>query len=332
MWQARVVAIAATLCAFTGGQRNGVASGNQASDREGPLVVQRAPTERAIAIRPGELQAYLREMDRKGIEILRLVDGGKFAIDIRRIGGAKTAIAHTKMADVWVVMEGRGTFTSGGVIDSGKIVRGDELSIGPGDVCFIPAGLSHGVTAAERELTWLSVRWDVDWPAGAELGAGRRPGVGSGSVAAGSPAGPLQDAPSDRAVHISGEALKNYLSTMEAKGQAVLRLLEGGHFNVNIRRVKTPSAERHPITVDTWVVLEGGGVVNTGFVVKDGRPVYETGSAAPATVGDLFFIPANLFHGFSTVNGVAAWLNIRWDVNWGTGAGGGEELPQEGRR
>ena len=43
-----------------------------------------------------------------------------------------------------------------------------------------------------------------------------------------------------------------------------------------------------------------------------------TGVNAPAKVGDVFFVPANLTHGFSTVNGVVAWLNIRWDVDWDT--------------
>ena len=38
---------------------------------------------------------------------------------------------------------------------------------------------------------------------------------------------------------------------------------------------------------------------------------------APAKVEDVFFVPAHFTHGFSTVNGVMSWLNIRWDDNYG---------------
>ena len=93
-------------------------------------------------------------------------------------------------------------------------------------------------------------------------------------------------------------------------------MIEGGHFNVNIRRVKAPSAEHHPVTADTWVLLEGGGVVSTGFKREGTTPVAGTGVNSFAGVGDLFYVPANLTHGFTEVDSVAAWLNIRWDVNW----------------
>ncbi len=76
---------------------------------------------------------------------------------------------------------------------------------------------------------------------------------------------PLEYAPSDKAVYIPKEKLAGYIKDMDAKQLAVLRMIEGGHFNVNIRRVKAPSAEHHPVTADTWVLLEGGGVVSTGF-------------------------------------------------------------------
>jgi hypothetical protein len=33
-------------------------------------------------------------------------------------------------------------------------------------------------------------------------------------------------------------------------------------------------------------------------------------------VGDVFFVPANFTHGFSAVNSVISWLNIRWDANY----------------
>ena len=103
---------------------------------------------------------------------------------------------------------------------------------------------------------------------------------------------------------------------MEAANSGTLCMIEGGHFNVNIRRIKAPSVEMHPTTIDTWVVLEGGGTANTGFELKDGKAVPGTGVSQKVTVGDVMFVPSNFNHGFSAVDGVVAWLNIRWDDNY----------------
>jgi quercetin dioxygenase-like cupin family protein len=63
-------------------------------------------------------------------------------------------------------------------------------------------------------------------------------------------------------------------------------------------------------------VLEGGGTMTSGFRTENGRIVPGTGVSQAMKVGDVAFIPAGLNHGFSAVDGVVSWLNIRWDVNW----------------
>src|SRR5690606_2108909 len=148
----------------------------------------------------------------------------------------------------------------------------------------------------EGNITWLNVRWDTDWPANAELGAGRARGAGPAGAGRGGRGGlaPIEYAPTDRAVYIPKQKMDDYLRDMEAKNLATVRLIEGGHFNVNIRRIKAPSAEQHPRTIDTWVVLEGSGTVNTGFTAKGRERVPGTGVTAPGKVGDLFFVPANV--------------------------------------
>ena len=115
---------------------------------------------------------------------------------------------------------------------------------------------------------------------------------------------------------ISKEKLDGYLRDMNAKSSGVLRMIEGGHYNVNIRRQPTPSGEVHPLTVDTWVILQGSGTVATGFQEKGNAFVEGTGVRSPAKVGDVFFIPANLTHGPNEVKEPLFWLNVRWDVNW----------------
>jgi mannose-6-phosphate isomerase-like protein (cupin superfamily) len=280
----------------------------------GVRILQQAPTDRSVNV-PGEtLTRYLKEMDAHKLATLRMVEGGKYNVNIRRIRNAETALIHPKTIDTWVVLDGGGTMTTGGRIEQGRIVGGVSTPLKVGDVYFVPAGVPHGVSGVNGSVTWLNVRWDVDWADGATMGAGT---LTPPPAAPGRPSfKPLEYAPADRAVYIPKEKLTGYLAQMEADKSAVLRMIEGGHFNVNIRRVKAPSAEHHPVTADAWVLIEGGGMVATGFDRKGNQPVPGTGVSAFARVGDLFYVPANLTHGFTAVDSVAAWLNIRWDTNW----------------
>jgi mannose-6-phosphate isomerase-like protein (cupin superfamily) len=102
---------------------------------------------------------------------------------------------------------------------------------------------------------------------------------------------------------------------MDLKNVGTLRMIEGGRFNVNIRHIKAPDSEFHDLTIDTWVVLKGGGTTITGYDrTPEGARVEGTGVSAPAKVGDVFFIPAHFPHGFSALNSPDLyWLNIRWD-------------------
>jgi mannose-6-phosphate isomerase-like protein (cupin superfamily) len=317
-----VAILAASGVAVGAGQRGQTGGGSG----RGTVILEKAPTDRAIPIPKESLEGYLKDMDAKKLSTLRMIEGGKYNVNIRRIRDAETALVHPNTIDLWVVLEGGGTMTTGGTLQNGKITGGVSNVLKVGDVYFVPAGVPHGVSGVNGSITWLNVRWDADWPAGAQLGAGNLAGRNPGaSVPDTAPAAgarpragltPLEYAASDRAVYISKEKLDGYRKDMAAKNLSTLRMIEGGHFNINIRRVSAPSAEVHPITIDTWVVLEGGGTVSTGFQSQDGKRREGTGVNTPAKVGDVFFIPAALNHGFSAVNDVVAWLNIRWDVNW----------------
>lgn len=280
----------------------------------GTTIVEKAPTDRGIAIPKEKLNQYLKDMDAKKLQTLRMIEGGKFNVNIRRITNAETALIHPNTIDTWVVIDGGGTLTTGGKLEKGKILNGVTNQLKVGDVVFIPSGLPHGVSGVNGNITWLNIRWDTDYPADAPLRAGRAPApaapAGRGGMA------PLEYASKDRAVYISKEKLDGYLRDMNAKNSGVLRMVEGGHFNVNIRRQPTPSGEIHPETIDIWVILQGSGTVATGFTEKDNTIVPGTGVTAPAKVGDVFFIPANVTHGPSGVKETLYWLNVRWDVNW----------------
>lgn len=151
------------------------------------------------------------------------------------------------------------------------------------------------------------------------------PGAPARGAAGGRGGGGVIDyAPTDHAIHISKDMLVAYQKDMEAKKSATLQMIEGGRFNVNIRRIHEPSTEFHDTTIDTWVVLEGSGTSNNGFSTSrgdkyagNGPRVAGSGVDAPAKVEDVFFVPSHFTHGFSEVNGVMSWLNIRWDDNYG---------------
>src|SRR3954471_9939266 len=144
------------------------------------LILEQAPTDRAIAIPTEKLAQHLKDMDAKKLQTLRMIEGGKFNVNIRRITNAETALIHPNTTDVWVVLEGSGTLTTGGIVENGKFVGGESHPLKVGDVTYLPAGLPHGVSGVNGNITWLNVRWDTDWPADAELGAGNFQGRAAG--------------------------------------------------------------------------------------------------------------------------------------------------------
>lgn len=124
----------------------------------------------------------------------------------------------------------------------------------------------------------------------------------------------LDPAPLDKAVDIPREKLEEYFKRMSTEKLGVIRMLEGGLYNVNIRRVEnqTPSAygtEFHEDTIDVWVIQEGGGTLVTGGEEVDGK--HRGGVEREVKVGDVIFIPAGIYHGFKNTR-QATWLNIRF--------------------
>src|ERR1700730_3358961 len=167
------------------------AQGGQVRGRgEGQTVIlEQAPTDRAIAIPTEKLAQHLKDMDAKKLQTLRMIEGGKFNVTIRRITNAETALIHHNTTDLWVVLEGSGTLTTGGIVENGKFVGGESHPLKVGDVTYLPAGLPHGVSGVNGNITWLNVRWDTDWPAEPQPGAGTFQGPGCGGARGGAPRG-----------------------------------------------------------------------------------------------------------------------------------------------
>ena len=148
------------LVAFVGG----IAAGAQVQIRE------QAPTDRAADFPLAELEAIVQEMDAEQRQTMRLLEGGSYNVNIRRIRGGETALMHPRTIDVWVVREGSGTLVTGGqIVDEngqpveqrGAAIRGgEEREIGVGDLIFIPAGVPHGIRETDG-ITWFNIRFDT---------------------------------------------------------------------------------------------------------------------------------------------------------------------------
>lgn len=130
---------------------------------EQTVVLEQAPTDHSVAISKEKLDQYLKDMDARRLATLRMIEGGKYNVNVRRIRAAETALVHSNTIDTWVVIDGSGTMTTGGKIENGKIVGGQSHPIKAGDVEFIPAGIPHGVSGVNGTITWLNIRWDTDW-------------------------------------------------------------------------------------------------------------------------------------------------------------------------
>ncbi len=146
-----------------------VVAGQQSAS--GTPIRMMAPTDRAADFPLAEILATYQEMDAKKIATMRLIEGGAYNVNIRRLVGAESALVHQKTADVWVVQDGSGTLVTGGTLvdprtnangdQSGSGIRGGvERVIKTGDVVFIPAGVAHGVRESQS-ITWLNIRFDT---------------------------------------------------------------------------------------------------------------------------------------------------------------------------
>jgi mannose-6-phosphate isomerase-like protein (cupin superfamily) len=155
------IAITLAVVAFLAGQDT--ATKGKAKGEGATVILQQAPLDKTVSIPLETLNKYYSDMDAKKLQTLRMLEGGRYNLNIRRITNAETALVHPDTADVWVVTEGSGMLTTGGKLENGKIVGGETHAIKPGDVEYIPAGVPHGVSGVTGSITWLNIRFDTNY-------------------------------------------------------------------------------------------------------------------------------------------------------------------------
>ena len=133
---------------------------------------QRAPSDRAIDFKDGDLKKVAEELAAKGAITDRVLEGGTYSVNVRHISGSETALQHGKITEVWVVRDGSGIVSTGGeLVDrkpgtapgdfSGRAIRGgSEREIRAGDLVFIPPGVPHGIKQTNA-ITYLNIRCET---------------------------------------------------------------------------------------------------------------------------------------------------------------------------
>ena len=116
-----------------------------------------------------------------------MVDVGKYNVAVgvlhRSAKAKQTAISHAQVTEVYHIIDGSGTFVTGGeMVDAapspadgttvkilvgpstnGSAIRGGySRKVGPGDVIVVPPGVAHWFSAMDADMNYLVVRVDAD--------------------------------------------------------------------------------------------------------------------------------------------------------------------------
>jgi len=148
-----------------------------------------APPARAVDITASEVRAIIKQAPADGVmdQQIRVVDIGKYNVAVgvlhRAAKARQTSISHAQVTEVYHIMEGSGTFVTGGTIveptpaaadgtvvkilvgpsTNGTAIRnGQSRKVGPGDVIVVPPGVAHWFSAVESDMNYLVVRVDAD--------------------------------------------------------------------------------------------------------------------------------------------------------------------------
>lgn len=131
-----------------------------------------APTDKAAYFSHGDIENIWRDLEAKQVINKRVLEGGKYSINIRIIKETSAPLVHSTSADVWVMEEGSAVAVTGGkLLDPKKRPNGDdtagssieggtEQAFMPGDILYVPPGVPHGFKNIKGFRAYL-IRFDV---------------------------------------------------------------------------------------------------------------------------------------------------------------------------
>jgi mannose-6-phosphate isomerase-like protein (cupin superfamily) len=134
-------------------------------------------------------------------------------------------------------------------------------------------------------------------------------------------------APTDKAVDWPAANVSAGFKEMIGKKLESQRILEGGVFNMNLRRETAPEegAGTHGKKSDLYLIRSGEATLTTDGQLINPKPAGGTegdvdgsgirnGKSRAVKPGDAIFIPAGVPHQITAVNGEVQFLLFRWDT------------------
>jgi mannose-6-phosphate isomerase-like protein (cupin superfamily) len=148
------------------------------------------PPRSATDVTNADIRATIKMAPPDGIQDqqIRVVDMGKYNVAVGVLHRSakpaqQGAIDHARVTEVYHIIEGSGTFVTGGTITNARPVAADNVintilvgpsttgasiqggqsrKVGPGDVIVIPPGVAHWFSSVEADMNYLVVRIDAD--------------------------------------------------------------------------------------------------------------------------------------------------------------------------
>jgi mannose-6-phosphate isomerase-like protein (cupin superfamily) len=148
----------------------------------------RTPQRSAVDITNADIRATIRTAPTDAVtdQQIRVVDIGAYNVAVgvlhRAAKAKQTAISHAQVTEVYHIIDGAGTFVTGGEMleptpspsdgttvkvlvgpsTGGTSIRGGQSRrVGPGDVIVIPPGVAHWFSAVESDMNYLVIRVDA---------------------------------------------------------------------------------------------------------------------------------------------------------------------------
>ena len=148
------------------------------------------PPRTATDVPNTDIRAVIANAPPDGIldQQIRVVDMGKYNVAVGVLHRSakpaqQGAIDHAQVTEVYHIIEGSGTFVTGGTITNARPVPkdnvihtilvgtsttgsatqgGESRHVGPGDVIIVPPGVAHWFSKVDSDMNYLVVRVDGD--------------------------------------------------------------------------------------------------------------------------------------------------------------------------
>ena len=141
----------------------------QTTRQMGALAVRdKAPTDKAIDLTDEELVTVAKAMPGQNLATTRLLEGGFYSVNIRRLTGPETAHLHPVGLTIYVIREGSATLVTGGTIVDAKgqptggkpgddIKGGVVRTVKPGDIIVTPPGVPHFMRDVKDHIVFMNL-------------------------------------------------------------------------------------------------------------------------------------------------------------------------------